>query len=211
MLRKAMLSVLLGTAVLALVGCSSVQPVAGVAHLSAVTGMADEAAAPEARPNVGRTILMYLPNRLLDITDIVSVHAGIPRLPHLVTAYPFHVNAHVTRGMQAGFGISKDTLCVGKQYNRRIMPWLQSFEEFSAGPATICTLEPVSGNDAIEFKKAGMLWPTDKPFTEGLMDYWAVGGQATVISVSAGAEIHPLEIVDLLLGFFLIDLGNDDF
>ena len=175
-------------------------------------GMVDEAAAvPEAGPSVARTIMLYLPNRLMDITDMVSVHVGIPRLPHLVTAYPLHANAHVTRTMQACFGISKDTLCVGKQYDRRFMPWLQSFEELSAGPATICTLDPVSGNDAIEFTKAGMLFPTDKPFAGRLMDYWAVGGQATVISVSAGAEVHPLEIVDFVLGLFLVDLGDDDF
>jgi len=212
MLKKARWSVLLGTAILVLAGCSSFRPVAGVAHVLPVTGIADgSVAAPEARPNVGRTILMYLPNRLLDITDIVSLHVGIPRLPHLVTAYPVHANAHVTRGMQVGFGISEDTLCVGKQYECRVMPWLQSYEEVSVGPVTLCTLEPTSGNDAIEFKKVGMLWPTDLPFADHLLDYWAVGAQATVISVSAGAEVHPLEIADFLAWLFLVDLGDDDF
>ena len=28
--------------------------------------------------------------------------------------------------------------------------------------------------------------------------------------VAAGVEVHPVEIADLLLGFFLIDVGKDD-
>ena len=171
---------------------------------------AEEAPAP-AKPGVARTALLYLPNRLLDITDIVSASVGVPLLPSLFVGQPVHANLHATRAAQAGVGASDNNVSIGKGYGRRFAPWIRGARELSAGPVTMCKYTMDTGSDDLEFRKGGLLLPTDRPFSEGFMDYWAVGAEAAALPVAVKAEVHPIQIADALLGFFLVDLSDDDF
>ena len=56
-----------------------------------------------------------------------------------------------------------------------------------------------------------MLYPDERPFADGDVDYWVVGGEASFLPVALKAEAHPLEILDAVAGFFFIDLTGDDF
>ena len=46
-------------------------------------------------------------------------------------------------------------------------------------------------------------------FFDGNRDYWAIGGSLG-LGIDGNLYIHPVEWVDLALGFFLIDIRNDD-
>ena len=188
-------------------GCSTL-PCAAVGAVA--TGEAAPAA-EEASPSVARTVILYLPNRLLDVLDVVSVAVDIPFIPkHFFTGL-VHVNAHATRGMQVAVGNTNENISIGLGYKRRFMPCIIERWEASLGPATFCKHKISRGNAHTEFTKAGLLLPNDEPFTLGLMDYWAVGADATAIVTGVHAEVHPLEIADLLAGFFCVNLTGDDF
>lgn len=191
-------------------GCSSVSPRAAAGNLLAyAVAAADEAGETSEGPGLAHALVLYLPNRVLDVTDVVSVNVGVPFIPKKFLAGFVHVNGHVTRAVQVGFGASNENVRLGKGYKRRIA-WFSEQRELSAGPITLCKHVVKSGNNKTDFSKIGMLLPTDEPFTKGLMDYWAVGGEATVLPIAVQAEAHPVEILDVLLGFFFIDLGKDD-
>ena len=211
MLRRVALLTLVANALLIGAGCTFMPGATlrdGLLPFAATDPTDAESAAE--KPRVVRTVLLYIPNRLLDLTDIVSLYVAGPLLPHLTTGYPLHVNARVTRAAQVGFGITENTVCLGKRYKHHLIPWVKSTQEVSLGPLTSCRFIPASGNERIEFAKVGILTPADKPFAEGLMDYWSVGAEAALLPVGAGAEVHPVEIVDFILGLFLVDVGKDD-
>jgi len=189
-------------------GCASVPAAAGAKSPVGATAVAPEGA--ERRPAIARRILLYLPNRVLDVTDVVSASVEIPFFPKRWLAGFLHVNAHATRGVQAGFGAANENIFLGKGYKRRFMPSTGEKHELSLGPLTFCKHKVSRGNEKTDFTKVGVLLPTDEPFTKGLMDYWAVGAEVTVLPIGLKAEAHPVEILDAVLGFFFIDVGKDD-
>ena len=211
MFRRFIPTIVLALPVLWLGGCSWAPGAAlrpEIAHLLAAQNASESAEATG--PSAARRALLYLPNRLLDITDMVSASVGVPLLPKLLVARPLHVNAHLTRAAQLGLGASDSIVNVGKGFRRRCLPWVNGVREVSAGPVAMCHYTMDVGGEDLDFRKAGILTPGDRPFAEGFMDYWAVGLEAAVLPVAAKVEIHPVEIADALLGFFLIDLSGDD-
>ena len=59
--------------------------------------------------------------------------------------------------------------------------------------------------------QAGVPDPTTRTydFFDGPRDYWAIGGALGGL-VDGDVYIHPMEWVDFALGFFLIDIKDDD-
>jgi len=187
-------------------GCSTVPLAAADAPLPA----GPEAAAPSS-PGWGHKALLYLPNRVLDVLDVVSVSVALPSFPKNWLAGFLHVNAHATRAIQVGAGNTNENINLGLGYKRQLFPWFEEKYELAAGPLTFCKFKISQGNDKTDFGKAGVLLPTDEPFQKDLMDYWGVGAEVTFLPVGVKAEVHPVEIADLLLGFFFIDILKDDF
>ena len=211
MSERSILIVAVATALVLTAGCSWAPRAALAPRLiPMLAGQVAEEKAEPAKHGATRTALLYLPNRLLDLTDVVSVSVGVPLLPSLFVANPVHVNAHVTRAAQLGVGDCNNVVSVGKGYRRRVVPWVRGARELSGGPVTMCHYTMDTGGEDLDFRKAGILTPADRPFSEGFMDYWAIGVDVAVLPVAAKAEIHPVEIADALLGFFLIDLSGDD-
>jgi len=176
------------------------------------TANAQEADAPEpeVKHSIGHKILFYLPNRIGDILDIYSVGVALPMFPKNWMAGFVHANAHVTRGMQIGAGNTNENIIVGLSYKRNLVPFFDEKYEISGGPLTFSKYKISRGNNKTDYGKVGIWLPTDEPFEKGLMDYWGVGGEVTILPIGVRAEFHPVEVVDLLLGFFMIDIGNDD-
>ena len=167
--------------------------------------------AEEASPSIVHRVVFYVPNRVLDVLDMVSVRVDVPFVPKNFFTGLIHVNAHATRGVQAGLGNTNENISVGLGYKRRIMPSIEERWEASLGPATLCKHKISRGNAHTEFTKAGILMPQDEPFTMELMDYWGVGADATALVTGVHAEVHPIEALDLLAGFFFINMAGDDY
>lgn len=170
-------------------------------------------AAPSARrPAVSRRgplrpLVFYIPNRMLDLLDVVSFGIGLPSLPDSFPSYA-HANVHASRAMQAGAG-STDGWFVGIGYGRAFA-WRLRHRELSLGPLTMCELHR-SGRPGGDVERVGILLPSDPPFELGAMDYWAVGGHAGLLLVAASVDAHPAELFDAVAGFFFIDLTGDDY
>ena len=168
---------------------------------------------PQGRPggppqrNPLRPLVFYIPNRVVDLLDAVSVGVGLPSVPYLLPA-SLHANVHATRALQAGAG-STHGMFVGKGYQRQFL-WLLEHHEFSLGPLVVWDLEYEGDELTTEIKEVGVLTPSDEPFAAEQMDYWAVGGHLGVLPVAVSVDLHPVELADAILGFFLVDFRGDD-
>ena len=152
-------------------------------------------------------VVFYIPNRIVDLIDIVSFGIGIPSVPYLFPS-SIHANAHVSRGFQAGVGTTHG-LFLGKSWSRDFA-WALNHTEFSVGPLTVTELKHTAQTSA-EVEKVGILVPSDAPFAERRMDYWAVGAHAGLLPVAASVDVHPVELLDAVLGFLFIDILDDDY
>ena len=45
---------------------------------------------------------------------------------------------------------------------------------------------------------------------DGARDYWEIGGALGAGVIEAKVALHPIDILDAFLGFFLIDIKGDD-
>jgi len=155
--------------------------------------------------SLGQRIVRYLPDRFSDLFDVVSVdvHSGLGGFGdvHLTRAIQVVGGARVVGGLGSysmgnviGFQLQADAGAAVMGLGRH------SFVGFIAGPGGV-----YSGSGAL----SGVQRPMDR-FYQDYRDYWAIGGSATAGLFGAGAEIHPVQLVDFLLGWASIDLGNDD-
>ena len=119
-----------------------------------------------------------------------------------------------TRAIDTGAGIgmcAKAYKLHNRQYGLGIEEgWYWSFifvgeENFSVVESTPLVSRYVE-------MRAGFPEPTQRvyDFFDGPRDYWAFGG-ALGLFVDGELYVHPVELADFILGFFLIDIKNDDF
>jgi hypothetical protein len=127
--------------------------------------------------SAGRTVLLYLPNRILDFIDIFRVDAGVgPATGGVI---------RVTKWGQAGMRyFSPASLRVGLR-GREMPVFLERSSEFGIGPAFVESKERKT-----------------TPVEVGLgIDLFLVGAYAGLSLDSA---------VDFILGFFGVDISDDD-
>jgi hypothetical protein len=144
------------------------------------------ALAGEAEPSgksFGHRVLFYIPNRIFDVFDLVRARVRVG--PGLA------VDARVTRygDLYAG-GYS--TLFVGIHGPRTKprIPWPIGFEA-RAGIKATSLADVATKGPAYGYGEVG------------------VGFQAAIVGVDVGADV--VEVLDLVLGLFFIDLTGDDF
>ncbi|MBE6356371.1 MAG: hypothetical protein E7058_04565 [Lentisphaerae bacterium] len=161
---------------------------------------------PSKRTNWGEKFALYLPNRILDILDIFSVTAGVGAVAE--------ARLMGTRLANVGAGYSAGTYKLYKDYNRQYGigvedGWYWSF--VSIGEEDYRLREGTLLVDKYGESLAGIPTPEMRvyDFYTGPRDYWAIGGSLGFI-VDAGVYIHPVEWVDLALGFLMIDIREDD-
>jgi hypothetical protein len=158
----------------------------GIIVSAPYVGVAEEEKAAEAPKSHGvlHKIVMYIPNRILDVFDIVRLRVRVG--PGAA------VDARATEVASAFVG-SYASVYVGLPGPRnRPLPKLPfGFESRSGIQASV-----------IDATATGGIGPDYGPAEIG------VGVQALIVGVDVGIE--PLEILDLLAGFFFIDLRNDD-
>ena len=150
-------------------------------------------------------LIWYLPDRLLDLLDVVSVevHSGAGG----------YVDLHLTRGAQlsggarvvGGLGILPQRAIpgFGLQANAGLSAFGVPAERFYgvvAGPGGVFT-------GAVTLR--GGQSPTARIYQD-YRDFWSIGASATVGFFGGSADIRPVQLVDLFLGFVGLDIGNDD-
>lgn len=161
------------------------------------------------RPSVDRPLalraLLYLPDRVLDLLDVVT--AGVHLGPGAFG------DVHVTRGLQLSAGM-RSVGGVGLHERRSVGLKSQTEAGFSVlmagaqsyGSAVVGS----SGLYSAAGQWAGVSQPSE-PVYQSVRDYWAVGGSATALLFGFEVDFHPVQLVDFLAGFVLIDFANDDF
>jgi len=161
------------------------------------------------RPTVERSlaarILLYLPDRVLDLTDILSVdiHLGLGAF----------VNVHLTRAAQLGAG-ARGVGGVG-WHDHRSLGFQGQAESGVALPgvgaqAFSGAVAGTSGAFAAADASAGAHRPSGRIY-QRLRDYWAVGAALTAGPAGVDFDLHPVELADFLVGFAGVDLLHDDF
>jgi len=152
--------------------------------LASASALAEEATAPaRSGKTFGHRLLFYIPNRIFDVFDLVRARVRVG--PGLA------VDARVTKygDLYAG-GYS--TLFVGLHGPRTKprVPWPIGFESRAGIKATsladVATQGPSYGYGEV-----------------------GVGFQAAIVGIDVGVDV--VEVLDLVLGFFFIDLTGDDF
>ncbi|MBU0677948.1 MAG: hypothetical protein KJ626_07500 [Verrucomicrobia bacterium] len=150
--------------------------------MSTTTTFSDEAEAE--RPSVLHRVLMYIPNRVLDIFDMVRLRVRVgPGLAAGVRATEF---ADVYAGSYASVYVGLP----GPRSRKipRLPVGLESFNGLEVSAAQLAT-------------GAGM--GPDYSTTE-------IGASAHLFIVGVDAGFDPMEIVDLIGGFFCWDPRGDD-
>lgn len=157
-------------------------------------------------PYLGERIMLYPVNRILDMTDIVTLNAGVG--PDL------QANAHLTRAVQAGLGGSA-TARVGLNTGREFGLYRQTGAEASFLPLSweSCDKKNISSWESVkevEHSASGLSLPGYRIYIEDVRDYWSIGGHVPLGAGSVEAEFHLRELVDFALGFMFFDIREDD-
>jgi len=149
--------------------------------LAPVSALAGEA--ESSGKSLGHRLLFYIPNRIFDVFDLVRARVRVG--PGLA------VDARVTKygDLYAG-GYS--TLFVGIHGPRTKprIPWPIGFEA-RAGIKATSLADVATEGPAYGYGEVG------------------VGFQAAIVGVDVGVDV--VEVLDLVLGLFFIDLTGDDF
>lgn len=159
---------------------------------------------PEQRSVLAR-IGWYPLDRFADLTDVLSFDVGI--------ALGGAIRVHVTRAVQAGFGMGwqygvglLQPRIVGAQQELEIGVTALNYAQFQMSGRRSGVSGPVvtGAADLTGASTPGLALYQD------YRDYWSVGVGVRIGVVGANAAVHPVQLIDWLLGFALIDIAHDD-
>jgi hypothetical protein len=147
--------------------------------------------------------LMYIPNRVIDLTDIVTVELG----------FGPEASCELTFTEYCQFGAAYgDRYFLEKGYNRQYgggyhSGYNASFiywnDEMAFNDYTFGTVEPYV------IMEGDIRSPDKKPYSDGIRDFWKIGFHVGWI-VDIGAAIHPVAIANFFTGFFFIRLTDTE-
>ena len=156
--------------------------------------------------NWGEKLALYLPNRVLDAFDLFSFSLGVGPVAEARLMGP--------RLADVGAGYSASTWKIYKGHNRQYGIGVEDgwyWSLISIGEEEFCVREGSLLVDKYVEARAGVPTPEMRVYDyfEGPRDFWAIGG-ALGFLVDGDLYIHPVEWVDFVLGFFLVDIRQDD-
>lgn len=156
--------------------------------------------------NWAEKFALYLPNRVMDALDMFSLSLGVGPVAE--------ARLMGTRLADVGAGFSASTWKIYKNHNRQYGigvedGWYWSFifigeEEFTVRDGSLLV-------DKFVECRAGVPTPEMRVYDyfTGPRDFWAIGG-ALGLGIDGDFYIHPVEWVDFVLGFLMIDIRCDD-
>lgn len=160
---------------------------------------------PEAERPTWARALLYLPDRLLDLMDVVTfdVHSGLG----------VFADVHATRALQFAAG-ARSTGGIGLHDHRSLGIKSQGEAGLAALVGGVLSyaggMVGTSGAYGMADSLAGLHEPSDALY-QSFRDYWAIGASATAVNIGAEVELHPLQLADFFAGWFCIDFLRDDF
>ncbi len=151
-------------------------------------------------------VTLYFPNRILDILDVFSLNLGVG-----LTA---HASLRATHAAEIGGGFSATAQMI-KDQNRQYGFARRNGVYSGIGPIVATNMERRPAFLLAKeywWDKDGLVSPSDEIFLqkEGAYDFWEIGGSLGLGVIEADVSIHPVEILDAVLGFFFIDITDDD-
>jgi len=156
-----------------------------------------------------QSLVMYVPNRVMDTLDIFSLSAGLgPK-----AALQLRASRVVTAGGSIG-GTAKLVKAYDRQYGYAVEDADQNYaaDLFFFTAEKNVTLVSSRFVDKLDIERIGAITPSDRvyDFYEGSRDYWSIGFSVALIG-DVEFDLHLLEVFDLIGGIFLIDFKADDY
>ncbi len=154
---------------------------------------------------VGRYALLYIPNRLIDATDIVSIDGGF--------GGEFSMYFQATKYFELGGGHGS-TYFLSKGYSRQYGGGYRNGTLFGL---FFLTTEDLAIDETFGYVNKFVLntngfSPADyrmDAYRDDDVDFWSIGGRFGWL-ITFGVGVHPVEIADLVSGVFCYDLKTDD-
>lgn len=163
--------------------------------------------APSARANeTVEKLVLYVPNRVVDLFDLCSINIGIgPKV---------QLELMATRFIGGGFSIGTSAMLF-KDSNRQYGWGIQNGWYWQVPGLIQEDMERVKTNRLVKSyweSYFGMPSPDQQiyEYFEGPRDYWQIGGGGGLI-VTGEVYLNPIEWLDFALGFLFIDIKDDDF
>ncbi|MFT4628810.1 MAG: hypothetical protein ACI8PZ_007506 [Myxococcota bacterium] len=157
---------------------------------------------PREKVSAARRILLYVPDRVLDLLDVLTVRLSVgPQIGF--RAHATHaLQANAFAGTTVGAGIGQKHFA-GVDAETRVDVALGPVGPKVVGGFRLgTTLDAAGGLSVVQL-------PTNQLY-DNYRDYWALGGGVGLLFVGAEAEVHPFEVGDFLVGVFGGDLLRDD-
>ena len=162
-------------------------------------------------PSVGANetvekLVLYVPNRVVDMFDLFSMSLGFgPKV---------QLELMCTRMVGAGFSVGTSANLY-KDCNRQYGWGLQNGWHWQLPGYMQEDIERRATNRLVQSyweSFDGMPRPNQHiyAYNEGSRDYWQIGG-ALGLLVCGELYINPIEWADFVLGFFFLDIKDDDF
>ncbi len=159
-----------------------------------------------AKAGAGDTILLYIPNRIVDMMDMFSLTLGF--------GPAIGIQGQITKSCSLGGEIGFTAQMI-KGINRQYGFALDSGWDFGF---LMIAAEQRERQDAMGsvknyfYNAKGVPSPEKIPydFHKGTQDFWAIGGKIAAL-IEVKAEFNPIEIADFVLGWLFIDIKGDDF
>ncbi len=154
---------------------------------------------------VGRYALLYIPNRLIDASDIITLNAGF--------GGAFASEIQVTRYFQFG-GSHGATYFLGKDYFRQFGGGYHNSTRFGmfCFETDVTFVDETFGTTreyVIDYPQFSVAEHRLDAFRDNDVDFWAIGGNFGWL-INIGVGIHPVEIFDFVVNIFCYDVLGDD-
>lgn len=152
-----------------------------------------------------RGILLYVPNRVLDATDIITFNVSAGDF--------FEWQMQATRYVQFG-GFTGQNYAIGGAYNRQYGTWHKNSERFGFAfwEKEVTVVDDTSGSVneyLINFPHFLVANRRLEAFTYSDVDFWEVGFNIGWF-IGFGFAMHPSEFGDFFAGIVLCDPSGDD-
>ncbi len=148
-------------------------------------------------------ILLYVPNRILDILDIFTVEGGL--------SYGVGAGVKATEYVSAGgqFTLGEAVLGLNRRHLSSRATIDNYVELFPAEARFLIESRAYTGGAyGLLYGNTGIKNPEDKIFQRA-RDFWSIGAHAQMFLLAANAEIHPVEIFDFFAGLIFFDPLRD--
>ena len=174
----------------------------------AVTGFAGNeefSAPPKKEFNLTEALVLWFPNRILDLFDLFSVNVGIGPI--------IEARLMATRAIDCGAGIGMAYKAYKGYHRQYAFGQEQGFyySFISIGEEDWAVVNGTRLLKKYTETRAGVPLPTMRnyEFFEGPRDFWQFGGSLGLL-VTGDLYVHPFEWIDLATGIFFLDPSGDD-